>query len=374
MKRFILAPDSFKGTMSAGEICTIMAAAIRKYLPSAHITSVPLADGGEGMVEALVTISGGDYAQADVSGPYGELLTATYALLPDQTAVVELASCCGLPLVGENKNPALTSTVGLGELILAAARRGAKKIIVGLGGSASNDCGLGLATAFGYRFLDKNGNEIEPIGQNMAAVEKIVPPAALPDLDIIAACDVDNPLFGPRGAAYTFAPQKGADPALVEFLDFGLEHMARIIKQDLGRDVAALPGAGAAGGLGAAVVAFLGGAIRSGIDLVLDAANFDQLLVDADLVFTGEGRLDWQSIYGKVPIGVATRAKAKGVPVIALCGSLGPGAEAVYKHGITAVFSAIRTVTDFATLQQTCREDLRLLTEAVVRMIKAGCC
>ena len=370
MRNFILAPDSFKGTMSAVEVCAIMEAAILKQIPDAQIKSLPMADGGEGMVDSLLRICGGQRVCATVSGPYGAPIKTYYGLLPDGTAIIEMAVCSGLPLVGENKNPALTSTIGVGELILHAASSGVEHVILGIGGSATNDCGMGMASALGYRFLDKKGNEVEPVGQYMLDVERIVKPATLPGMSVTAACDVDNPLYGPQGAAYTFAPQKGADTDMVVFLDTGLKHMATIIERDLGVDVAHIPGAGAAGGLGAGIIAFLGGKMRSGIDLALDVAAFDNLLSNADLVFTGEGRMDLQSVHGKVPIGVANRAKKKGVPVIALCGSLGEGVEAVYDYGITAAFSAVRTPTDFTGIQATCHEDMRLLVDAVVRMLR----
>lgn len=369
IKNFILAPDSFKGTLSAAEVCAIMEAAIRRHIPDAEIKSLPMADGGEGMVDCLLRVCGGECVCTTVSGPYGEPIEAYYGLLPDGTAVIEMAACSGLSLVGENRNPALTGTVGVGELILHAASKGVKKVILGIGGSATNDCGMGMAAALGYRFLDNNGNELKPVGQYMLDVARIVQPATLPMVSVTVACDVDNPLYGPQGAAYTFAPQKGADTDMVSFLDAGLKHMAEIIKRDLGVDVANIPGAGAAGGLGAGIVAFLGGTMRSGIELVLDAAGFERLLVNADIVFTGEGRMDWQSVYGKVPIGVAIRARKQGVPVIALCGSLGKGVEAVYDYGITAAFSAVRTATDFAGIRETCREDMWLLADAVVRML-----
>jgi glycerate kinase len=369
MKNFIVAPDSFKGTMTASEVCSIIETSILKYIPDALVRKIPMADGGEGMVDAYLNICGGKRVTATVSGPFGTPIEVYYGLLPSGTAVIEMAACAGLPLAGENKNPMLTTTYGVGELILHAAGMGVKNIILGLGGSATNDCGLGMAAALGYRFLNQDKVPVEPIGGSMVDVMRIERPGCLPAVTITAACDVDNPLYGPTGAAYIFGKQKGADATMLASLDEGLKNMAYIIERDLGVAIKDMPGAGAAGGLGAGVVAFSGGSLSPGIELLLDAADFDAMLKDADLVFTGEGRIDSQSAHGKVPVGVSRRAKKHQVPCIALCGSIGDGTDVLYDYGIDALFSAIRGVTDLEEIKKTCHEDMRLLAENVIRAL-----
>lgn len=368
-RKFILAPDSFKGTMNAVEICDIMQAAIRVHLPDAEIKRLPMADGGEGMVEAYRQILGGQSVTAVVSDPFGAPIEAAYCLLPDGKAVMEMASCAGLPLVEGRRDPLTASTRGVGELLLHAARAGTREVLMGIGGSATNDCGIGMAAALGYAFLDEQGHELEPLAKNMSLVRHIRKPDALPDIRVQAACDVDNLLCGPKGATYVYGPQKGVEGEMLVSLDAGLENIAKVIQADLGVNVASMTGAGAAGGLGAALVAFCGGTLKPGIELLLDAAGFDEMLCGADAVFTGEGRMDFQSAFGKVPAGIAARAKAKSVPCIALCGALGEGADALYARGVTAMFSAVRGACDFEDIKKSCREDLRQLTDAVIRLM-----
>jgi glycerate kinase len=358
MPRFIIAPDSFKGTLTAAEVCDIVAQAFAAVFPTAEMVKLPVADGGEGLSAALHRVLGGRRVTATVSGVFGEPMDAEYTVLPDDTAVIDMAACAGLPLAGDRKNPSLATTRGVGELLLHAAGEGNCRVILGLGGSATNDCGIGMAAALGYRFIDKQGNALQPVGAFMKHIDRILVPDTLPALTVTAACDVDNPLYGPRGAAHVFAPQKGADAAMVEQLDEGLRHVAEVIRRDLGRDVSTMPGAGAAGGLGAAVVAFLNGTLKSGIDLMLDAADFESLLVNTDCVITGEGRMDAQSIRGKVPAGVARRATAKGVKVIAVNGSFGNGAEQMRQVGISAIYAATEDGRDMDVIRKTCREDL----------------
>ncbi len=370
MKRIILAPDSFKGTMSASEICALQGEVIARLLPEAEVRAIPMADGGEGMAESYFRLLGGRRVSARVTGPLGAPVEAGYTILPDGSAVLEMAAAAGLPLAGEVRDPLRATTRGVGELLLDAAGRGVKRVLLGLGGSATNDCGVGLAAALGFRFLDGAGEEVEPLAGNLGRMEKIVPPEALPPLEVTAACDVDNPLTGPLGATAVFGPQKGVTPELQPALEAGMAHMGALLETLAGRPVARVPGSGAAGGLGAAVLAFLGGSLRPGIELLLDAAGFDGLLEGADLVLTGEGRIDGQSAHGKVPAGVGLRCKAKGVPCAALCGSVGPGAEAVYDCGVTAIFSAVRGITTFPEIRQTCREDLAFLTESVLRLLR----
>ena len=369
MKNFILAPDSFKGTMSADTVSKVWKKAILSHIPDAKILEFPLADGGEGMVDAYLRVIGGKKKEVNVTGPMGEKVDAAYGILPDGTAVLEMAACAGLPLVKTAKNPLLATTYGVGEMIKDAAKTGAKEMILGLGGSATNDCGIGMAAALGFGFYDANGSKLEPLAKNMIKVHHIEAPTASVNINVTAACDVDNPLFGPNGATYTFGPQKGVSPELLSELDDGIKNIAHVIERDLGIKTADVPGSGAAGGLGCAVIAFLGGKLKPGIDLLLDAAHFDNALDDADVVFVGEGRMDWQSAHGKAPIGIARRAKAHKIPVYALCGSLGKDVEAVYNEGIIAAFAADQGATDMEHVAEVCEADMSLLADSVMRLL-----
>lgn len=366
MKRILLAPDSFKGTISAREVCRIEAAVIRRVAPRIQVDCLPLSDGGEGMAECCQNLFGGTAVTASVTGPLGNPVAARYALLPDGRAAMEMASAAGLSLAARALDPLRATTFGVGELLLDAKRRGVSSVLLGLGGSATTDGGIGMAAALGYRFWDVFGRELPPYAENLQRIQRIEPPADPISLCVNAACDVTNPLFGANGAAPVFSPQKGADANTAAFLDAGLCHLAEIIFRDLGVDVSTAPGAGAAGGLGAGVLAFLSGTLCPGVDLLLDACHFSDRLASCDLVITGEGRLDGQSAHGKLVSGVAQRAKSSGVPCIALCGSQGPGYEALFPLGVTkAVFSAAPE-RDFVSIQRTCREDLRRATEALM--------
>ena len=371
MKHFILVPDSFKGTLEAARVCQIQEAVIRRHIPDAQVRSIPMADGGEGMVEAYLAAVGGQRRTATVTAPLGGTVDATYGLLPDGSAVIEMAAAAGLPLVSGRENPLDATTRGVGELILEAVRAGAKTILLGLGGSCTNDCGVGMAAALGYRFLDKDGQEVPPLARNLSRMETIVPPRLLPEVIIRAACDVDNPLTGPQGATYTFGAQKGADKAVRYQLEAGMVHFEQVLRRFSGVSAATMPGAGAAGGLGAAVALLLRGELLPGADLLLDSVGFEGLLAEADMVFTGEGRIDWQSARGKVPGSVAKRCKRAGVPCIALCGSIGKGAERLYEQGVTAIFSAVKGVSTFEEVAQTSEEDMAFLTDSVLRLLTA---
>jgi len=372
MKKVIIAPDSFKGTMTAEKVCGIIKTCVEKHMPDAETVCIPMSDGGEGMVRSYLSVCGGEQVSAHVTGPSGDKLDAVYGLLPDGSAVMEMAACAGLPLAGERNNPMTATTYGVGEMLLDARRRGVKRVLMGIGGSATNDCGIGMAAALGYTFWGKDGSAVEPKACGMTKIEHIRKPAEIPDMHITVACDVSNPLYGPTGAAYTFGAQKGADEAMMKTLDEGLKNMARVIRRDLGVEVSSVPGGGAAGGLGAGLIAFAGAELKPGVEMLLDAVRFDDLLDNAAVVFTGEGRIDWQSVYGKVPVGVAKRAKRKGVPCIALCGSIGKRAEEVYDYGVTAVFSAISRPDDFDGVKKTCERDMEMLAESVVRTITAA--
>jgi len=330
--RIILAPDSFKGSFSAEEICRIMEDAIRSVRPDAELLSIPMADGGEGMTAAYLKILGGRRVELRVTGPLGEPVDAFYGMLPDGSAAIEMAAAAGLPLMGSLRDPLRATTRGVGEMLLHALKTGARRILLGLGGSATNDMGCGMAAALGWKFFDAAG-EIEPLAENLLRVERIEPGTPFP-VPVTAACDVQNPLLGERGATAVYGPQKGVTEENYALLEGGLANIARLLSLE------EMPGAGAAGGLGAGVPAFLQGKLVPGIDMLLDAAKFDELLAQADLVITGEGRMDAQSANGKVPMGVGLRCKKAGVPCIAVCGSLGPGAQAMHAHGVTAMYAA----------------------------------
>lgn len=354
----LIAPDSFKGTLTAHEVCDIIGQAFADTVKEIRITKLPAADGGEGLCSCLHKICGGEMKTAEVSGVFGEKMTAEYLMLSGKTAVIEMAACAGLPLAGDRKNPERATTLGVGELILDAKENGAERILLGLGGSATNDCGFGMASALGYMFADKNGKEFIPTGETMIEVERITKPEKALEISVTAACDVENPLYGKNGAAHVFSPQKGADEEMVERLDSGLRHAAEIIKRDLSADVSEIKGAGAAGGMGAGAVAFLNAELKRGIDILLDTADFDSKAAEADLIITGEGRLDSQSVNGKVISGIANRASALGKKVIAICGSRGAGADEIKKLGVSELYFSSETYKPFDEIIKTCREDL----------------
>ncbi|MGD9519992.1 MAG: glycerate kinase [Armatimonadota bacterium] len=378
--KVVVAPDSFKGCLSAQEVAAAISRGVLRAAPDAEVVEVPLADGGEGTVDALVSATGGHYEERVVEGPLGEPVTARFGVLGNGcTAVVEMAAASGLPLVPETKrNPGLTSTYGTGELIRAALDLGARQLIVGVGGSATTDCGGGMAQALGFRFLDADGQAIERVtGSRLRQVASIDATGRDPRLDAVeirVACDVDNPLYGPRGAAHVYAPQKGATPAQVEELDEGLRHMAEVIKRDLGVDVADLPGAGAAGGLGAGLVAFCGATLEPGAEIVLDAVGFEARLTNADLLITGEGKVDEQTAHGKTPAAAARGARAAGVPAVALGGSVALAAESLGGVGFTAVFSIVPGPLSLAEAleRDAARRFLEATSEQVVRLFLAG--
>jgi len=378
MRKIILVPDSFKGTMSSAEVCGIMSKAVRLHFPEAEIVSIPVADGGEGSVESFLSAVGGRKVSVTVKGPYFEDIESFYGILPDDTAVIEMAAASGLPLVGENMNPGKTTTYGAGQLIVHAARSGCKKIIVGLGGSATNDGGCGAAAAAGAVFRDAAGDPFIPVGETLSNISSIDIGGideAVADTEIITMCDIDNPLYGPDGAAYVFGPQKGADEALVKVLDENLRYLALIVKRDLGTDISNIPGAGAAGGMGGGMAAFFGSRLKMGIETVLDVTGFDHLLEGADLVFTGEGKIDSQSLRGKVVAGVARRAKKAGVPVVVIAGDIDDGIAEIYDKGVAAVFSINRKAIPFSEARLRCRDDLFLAMDNLMRLLKAsaGC-
>lgn len=342
--QILIAPDSFKESLTALEVAEYIAVGAGKVFPEAVIQKVPLSDGGEGLTESLTAAMGGVLEHCQVTGPRGERVSAVYGWAADNTAIIEMAQASGLELVPrDQRNPMTATTFGTGELIRAALDKGSRTIIIGIGGSATNDGGAGMAQALGARLLDSLGREISWGGGGLLDLDRIDVSqldTRLADTTVLVACDVTNPLFGPHGASYIYGPQKGADQLMAETLDQALQHWAEVICRDVGVDVADIPGAGAAGGLGAGLLAFAGGKLQPGLELVMDALNMDDILASGlDLVITGEGAINGQSLCGKVPVGLARRAKNYGVPVVAIVGSIGPGTEAVYKEGIDAIIS-----------------------------------
>lgn len=373
MKKVILIPDSFKGTMDSATICEIMKRQIKIHYPDAETVSIPVADGGEGSVDAFLTAVGGVKKALTVTGPFFDPVDSFYGIINSNTAIIEMAACSGLPLAGDHLDPAAATTFGVGELILDAVKSGCKKIIIGLGGSCTNDAGTGMAAALGVKFYDEKDQEFIPTGGTLSKVKRINSEnisSRVSGISFAAMCDIDNPLYGPAGAAYVFSPQKGADASMVAELDKGLQSIAHIIRNDLGKEVSNIPGSGAAGGLGAGVAAFLNATLQPGIDIVLDTIHFDDLLKEADLVFTGEGKMDTQSLRGKVVIGVARRAKTVGVPVIAVVGDIGDNIEKAYDMGVSSILSINRVAVPFREAKLRSRSDLAQTVDDIIRLLK----
>jgi len=348
-----------------------MADGVHMALPDADVVCVPVADGGEGTVRALVAATGGNLEHSTVTGPLGEPVEAEWGLLGDG-AVIEMAAASGLPLVpADQRDPTLATTFGTGELLLAALDRGVRRILLGIGGSATVDGGAGMAQALGARLLDMNGDPIGRGGGALAALARVELPAVdsrFATVRVDVACDADNPLLGPHGAARVYAPQKGATPEMVERLEAGLTHFADVVERDLDCAVRDVPGAGAAGGLGAGLIAFLGARLQPGVDLVLDACGLEEALDGADLVLVGEGRMDRQTPYGKAPVGVARAAARRGIPGVAIVGSLGDGYEAVHDEGIAACFSICDGPTTESDAMARAAELVGRTTEEVLRL------
>lgn len=345
MKKITVAVDSFKGSLSSREVAEAFEAGFKSQFPDCEVVKVSIADGGEGTVDALVETLDGQFIEAQVADPLGRKISARYGVIDGgHTAVMEMSAASGLPLIAPTeRNPLRTSTYGTGEMIVDAIERGCRKFLVGIGGSATNDGGTGMLRALGFRFLDAEGNELIGGGEILERIDQIDDSAArveLADCEFIVACDVTNPLYGPEGAAYVFAPQKGADAAMVERLDRGLRNYARAIEQFNGVEVASMAGAGAAGGLGGGFKALLGARLERGIDMVLSAMQFSKIIAGSDLVITGEGRIDRQTTMGKAPSGVLREATAQGIPTIAIGGAVQPCKE-LEQSGFTAVLPIV---------------------------------
>ncbi|WDH84055.1 glycerate kinase [Paenibacillus urinalis] len=372
---FLLAPDSFKESMTAKEVCVAMEAGLRKAFPEATYVHVPMADGGEGTVQSLVDATGGKIVEKEVLGPLGQAVTAKYGIMGDGvTAAIEMASASGIHLVTkETKNPLITTTYGTGELIKECLDQGIKKIIIGIGGSATNDGGTGMAEALGVKFLDAEGHTLPRGGGSLgqlATIDTSELDARLADVEIIVACDVTNPLCGETGASHVFGPQKGATPEMVLTLDANLANYAAVVKEQLGKDVRDIPGAGAAGGLGAGLLIFTQATLQRGIDIVIEYTGLRSKLALADYCFTGEGGMDFQTKFGKTPYGVAKAAKLEGKKVIALAGYIGEGVEVLYEEGIDAIFGIVPGASDIEKLLADGPKNVERTCENIGRILK----
>ena len=373
----VIAPDSYKESLTALEVCDAIEAGFSQVLPNADYRKLPMADGGEGTVQSLVDASGGTIRHVQVTGPLGDQVEAFFGLMGDgKTAVIEMAAASGLHLVPPaSRNPLQTTSYGTGELIRIAMDEGVNHLIIGIGGSATNDGGIGMAQALGARFLDKTSREIGYGGGALAHLERI----ELGDLDprlasvsIEVACDVDNPLCGPTGASAVFGPQKGATEAMVAQLDANLSRYASLIETQLGKPVLTVPGAGAAGGMGAALLGLLQAQLRPGIEIVMDAVDLNGAVKDADLVITGEGRIDSQTIFGKTPHGVARTARAHGKAVIAIAGCMSNDYAVVHEHGIDAVFAVVPRSVSLEEALRDAALNVRLTARNVAEALAVG--
>ncbi len=375
--KIVAAPNAFKGCLTASEAALAMAKGIAGVLPDAEVVRVPVADGGDGLVAVAIEALAGQPRVVTVAGPRNEPIDATFCYVPAMAfAAIEMALASGLALLpDERRDPLVTTTLGTGQLIAAALDLGVSRIGVGIGGSATNDGGIGMAVALGIRFLDDQDKPVEPVGEALGRIVRIDMSGLDPrvsDVDFEAVCDVDNPLCGPDGAALVYGPQKGATPQQVEALDAGLENLAAVIKSDLGVDVRDLPGAGAAGGLGAGLYAFLGAELRRGVDLVLDIVGLDAKLDGADLALTGEGQIDFQTAFGKAPAGVGAMAQTRDVPCVAIAGGVGEGLEQLHHIGIDAVFSLCPGPVTLQASMDNAGDYLARVSEQIVRAYLAG--
>jgi len=376
--KILLAPDSFKGTLSSIEVINIVEKVARQHFRDLEIIKVPIADGGEGTVDSLIAAIGGEYREVEVSGPLsGQKVRAKYGIINGHTAVIEMAQASGLFLIKpEQRNPLITTSFGTGELIKAALDEGIRDFIIGIGGSATNDGGIGAAQALGVKFLDSNGENVGFGGGELSKIRKIDLTEMDPrirDSNINVICDVNNPLTGPKGATAVYGPQKGVKTLeTFEILEKGMKNYEKVIMDTTGLDMSTIPGSGAAGGLGATMVAIFGAVLKPGIEAMLDFVNFDNLIKDVDLVITGEGKIDGQSIFGKVPVGIAQRCKQKNVSVVAVSGGMGKDARKVYEFGIDSIMPTINSDMCLEEAFERAEELLEDAADRMFRFIKIG--
>ena len=369
MKKIIIIPDSFKGSASSLEVCNYIERGVLKVIKDADIIKIPVADGGEGTVESILYAAGGNIKKINVKNPEGKIIEAKYGIINKEKAVIEMAEASGLTLVDDKtRNPLKYSTYGTGEFIKDAVNNNIKEILIGIGGSATNDCGIGMANALGYKFLDKDNNELEAIAENMIKVADIDDSNVdkrIFDIKITAACDVKNPLYGKNGATAVYGKQKGVTEETFDILDDGLKNIAKIIKEKFGKEIDYIEGSGAAGGLGGGLIAFCNAKLKSGIDAVLDIINFEEKIKDASLIITGEGAIDNQTKEGKVPVGVAKRAN--NIPVIAIVGEIRDGADIVYELGISSIMSVF---TKSMSIEESIKNTAYLVENAAERALR----
>ncbi len=371
----VLAPDSFKESMTAKEVCVAMERGIKKVNSNIQCIHVPMADGGEGTMQSLIDATGGEVYSLEVVGPLGNKVKAEYGILGNgEIGVLEMASASGIHLVSlEERNPLITTTYGTGELIKACLDRGVKKLLIGIGGSATNDGGVGVIQALGGRLLDKEGNELGFGGGELEKLDRIDLTnfdRRLKDVVIEVACDVSNPLCGENGASYIFGPQKGASVEMIKILDNNLKHYAKVIKEQFGKDVLEIAGAGAAGGLGAGLMVFLNGNLKKGIEIVIEYSGLEKKVKNCDMVWTGEGSIDFQTQYGKTPLGVATVAKKYNKPVVALAGRVGDDIDILYEKGIDSIFGIMRGVTTIDEALKNGKENIERTSENIARLME----
>ena len=375
--KILIAPQAFKGSISALDAATAMREGVLRVEPDSVVVTVPVADGGDGTLETLVEGSGGQIHQIEVTGPLGERRSAEWGAMGDGvTAVIEMARTSGLALVpDEERNPLIATTYGLGETIRHAMRSGYRRFIIGIGGSATNDAGAGMAQALGVRLLDKEGHDLSFGGASLASLRSIDMSGldgSIAECEFLVACDVNNPLTGPTGASAIYGPQKGATPDMIAQLDAALTHFSEVVQRDLGVEISDVAGSGAAGGLGGGLIAFVDGRLRAGVDIVLDAVHLDDHLPGCDLVITGEGSMDHSTIYNKAPVGVAERAKRLGIPVVGISGSLGAGYQDVHAHGIDALSSIVPGPMSLGEASEGAAGLIANAAEQVMRLIRVG--
>lgn len=376
--KFLFASDSFKGSLSSEKIIEILTQAAKNIFPDCETNGVPVADGGEGTVDAVVAATNGTMEKVCVHGPLMEKVEASYGRIHGNGAIIEMAAASGLPLVPtEKRNPLYTTTLGTGEMIADALNKGYRDISIAIGGSATNDGGMGAMIALGVKFLDRDGVELKGFGEDLEKVASIdmsgIHPAVA-ETKFTVMCDVNNPLTGEDGATYTFGAQKGADEEVLTRLEKGMKNYAQVIQDTTGIDVDTIPGTGAAGGLGAALKVFLNANLKSGIETVLDLIEFDSLLEGADLVITGEGRMDWQSAFGKVPSGVGLRSKAKNIPVIAIVGGMGKGVQNIYDYGVDSIIPTVNGPMPLEEAMERAEELYADVADRLFRIVKAMSC
>ena len=374
--KFLFASDSFKGTLSSEQIIRLLTESAKEAFPDCETAGTLIADGGEGTVDAVIAMTKGELIRVPVHGPLMEETTAVYGKINEDSAIIEMAAASGLPMVPENlRNPLNTTTYGTGELIRDALDRGFRNISVALGGSATNDGGMGAMSALGVKFLDKDGNVLDGKGSDLEKVASVDVSGlhpAVAETKFTVMCDVNNPLTGPDGATYTFGKQKGGTPEILDRLEAGMKSYAKVAGEALGKDIDHIAGAGAAGGMGAALCGFLNAGLKSGIETVLDLIGFDEMLEGVDLVVTGEGRIDWQSAFGKVPSGIGMRCKKKGVPAVAIVGGMGNGAEKIYEFGVESIIPTINGAMDINEALERAKELYKGAADRMFRFLKVG--